>query len=156
MRASEQRQLRAYISVTVGGALFQEGPKNLKFEARPQIINTGRTPAHHVRSIIRAAILPFPLPPDFEFPLPEEFSGGAVLGPQQTFILHGIVDDFVAEEEVEAIKPGTNGRALSAWGTVSYQDVFGTSHHTNFAQSLIWLPNGNIYGYYSTNHNDAD
>lgn len=156
MRASEQRQLRAYVSVAVGTALFQDRANNLRFEARPQLVNTGRTPAHDVRSAIRADILPLPLTASFKLAPADGFGGGAVLGPQQTFILHGVVADFADDADVEDIKVGKNGRALCAWGTVTYKDVFGVSHHTDFAQSLIWLPNGNVYGYYAPIHNDAD
>src|SRR5262249_20928665 len=47
-------QLRAYLSVVIGTAVYQERDKNLRFEAKPTIVNTGQTPAYNVRYRIKA------------------------------------------------------------------------------------------------------
>jgi hypothetical protein len=96
-----------------------------------------------------AEILPFPLPGHIQLNLPDNlpWSDGGVLGPHQNFILNGLVDNFLPDNEVEAIKIG-EGRRLYTWGTVTYRDVFGETQTTDFSQSVIWLPNGQIYGNY--------
>jgi hypothetical protein len=148
------KQLRAYLTVVVGGALYQERRKNLRFEAKPNIVNTGHTPAHKVMYVASAAILPVPLPDEFDFPLTDKFIGSAVMGPQQTNILSAVVDDFCPDAEIRDIKAG-NGKALYAWGVIHYEDIFGERQTTKFCQAIIWLKNGQVFGYFITKHNEA-
>ena len=49
-------QLRAYLSVIIGTAVYQERDKNFRFEAKPAIVNNGQTPAYNVRYRIKADI----------------------------------------------------------------------------------------------------
>lgn len=156
-RATAKKQLRAYLTVMIGGATYQERKKNLKFAGKPRLINTGQTPAHNVRFIARAAILPTILPEDFDFPLPGQYIGGSVLGPHHFFDLNGVVDDFVPDGEIDDIKQARE-RALHIWGIVSYEDIFGVHQETRFCQTLTWIGRGKtavIYGYYNPRHNDA-
>jgi hypothetical protein len=154
--------MRAYISVTIGNALYQErrgpGQSDLKFEARPNIVNTGGTPARNVRIKSKADILPMPIPDDFAYPLPDDPakpSFGGVLGAHQTNIIFGGIEDFVPDDEVASIKQGTN-KALCIWGAVTYEDIFGDSHTAKFGQIITWLPNNNIFVYFITGQNDSD
>lgn len=154
--------MRAYVTTTIGGAVYQErnreGQPDLKFEGKANIINTGATPARRVRIQKTAAILPNPIPDDFAFPLPEddsEKSGFAAIGPRQSYIASYVIDDFVADEDVGPIKRG-HGKNLCFWGRITYEDVFGDTHHTDFAHQLLWLPDGQVFGYYLPGHNDAD
>lgn len=155
LRERTAQQMRAYLTVLIGGGIYQEREKNLKFEGKPNIINTGHTPAHRVRHKVKSSILAVPLPQDFAFPLPQEFTGGSVMGPQQTAMISAIVDDFIDERDVAAVKNGTGNRALYVWGIISYEDVFAESHYTRFCQIVTWLPDGKIFGYYLDRHNDA-
>jgi len=149
-------QMRAYITVIVGTATYQDIKNNIKFAAGPEIVNTGNTPAHKVTHRINAAILNFPIDDSFTFPTiaPSKISE-TVVGPAQRRSLHSIVKETFPEEEVPFIKEGVN-RALCVWGTVTYDDVFEVSHYTNFCQILTWLKDGRIYGYYHPYHNDSD
>jgi hypothetical protein len=153
--STARHQLRAYLTVIVGGALYQERDKGLRFEARPSIVNTGQTTAHDVAYWANAAILTILIPANFNFPPPPnvQWVGGAVLGPRHDFIANAVVPDFVPDEEINAIKDG-DGRALCVWGRVAYRDVFGGIHFTEFSQILTWLPNGQIFGRYER-HNRA-
>jgi hypothetical protein len=132
-------QMRAYLTVLVGGAIYQERDKNLKFEGKPILANTGHTPAHKVSYSANAQILPVPLPTDFTFPVSSHRTGSGLLGPQQKFILNAVALDYVADDEVGNIKLG-KGRALYVWGDVTYEDIFGERHFTNFCQRLLWTP----------------
>ena len=39
------QQMRAYCTVIIGNAIYQESGRDIRFEGRPRIINTGHTPA---------------------------------------------------------------------------------------------------------------
>jgi hypothetical protein len=154
IRERTAAQMRAYISVSIGTAVYQDREKELKFEAKPILINFGHTPAYNVTFNSRAKILPFPLPDDFDFPLSGDPGGVGVLGPQQQFILNAIVDDFVDNREIEDIKI-MKGKALFIWGIITYRDAFGAGRETKFCHHMIWHPNGQIGGYYNKRHNEA-
>jgi hypothetical protein len=155
VRERTAQQMRAYVSVLVGGAVYQEREKNLRFEAKPVIVNAGHTPAHNVGYRARAAVLSVPLPEDFPFALPEKVIGAAVLGPQQNVVLSAIVDDYCDDRIVADVKKAS-GNALYAWGEVTYDDVFSERRRTRFCQIMTWLPDGQTWGYYAPVHNDAD
>jgi hypothetical protein len=152
-----RRQLRAYCTIVVSGATYQERSKGLKFKGLPRIINTGNTPAHKVGYRASAAILPIQLPNDFTFPLPTDTIGAGVLGAQHYFDIGAEVDDFCDDSQVEDIKHGI-GKVLYIWGIVTYDDVFGRNWETWFCQSLTWVGEGKdtiVYGYYNPRHNKA-
>lgn len=151
--------LRAYLTVTIGSALYQErreGQENLKFEAKPNLVNTGNTPARKICIRISADMLPVPIPEDFAFPLPPvEIEDAGTIGAHQSYILAGTVKDFVPYGDVPAIKEGKE-KALCVWGLITYEDVFGKAHKTKFGQWITWWPNDQILGYYLAGQNDAD
>lgn len=150
-------QMRAYLCVVIGSGTYQEREKNLRFEVRPLLINAGHTPAHNVSFRAKAAILPFPLPADFAFPLPDKSTAQALLGPHQNAILGATVDDFCEDSDIETVKRGDASKTLYIWGVVNYEDVFGASRYTNFCQILTWLTDGKTtWGYYVDRHNDAN
>jgi hypothetical protein len=154
---SSTQELRAYLSVSIGGGSYQDRFKGIKFEVRPLLINSGHTPAHNVTYWAKAAILPLPLSDNFQFPSIENIiKSSYVLGPNQSLILNAMVDDYVPDEEVENIKLGKD-KSPYIWGSVSYTDVFGVSHTTNFCHCLTWNgPAENpIVGYYDKRYNDA-
>jgi hypothetical protein len=150
-----KQQMRAYVSAVVGGAVFQDRANNLKFQGSPAIVNSGLTPAHKVRHKAKAAILPVPLPDDFNFPLPESDSGENMIGPRQQTVISPIVDDFIDDADVPNVKAGL-GHALYVWGTIEYEDVFGQAQSTRFCQILTWLQDGKtVWGYFVPGHNDG-
>jgi hypothetical protein len=148
-------QTRAYITVLVGDSIYQEREKNLRFQARPALMNTGNTFARKVGHRSKAAILPVPLPDNFDFPLPEERAGASVVGAHQNATISAVVDEFVEDAEVESIKNGSAGRILYVWGIVYYEDIFGMPRETKFCQALTWLPNGKTWGVFIDGFNDA-
>lgn len=158
LRERTAMQMRAYISVLISNGVYQERDKNLKFEVRPTVINTGQTPAHKLTYWASARILPNPLPEDFDFPEGEDsVRSGFVLGPHQSIIINAAVPDFVADTEVDEIKIGRN-RRVWVWGVVFYEDVFGEPRKTKFCNNLHWLkgPQGEVVGGgYGTKHNEA-
>jgi hypothetical protein len=151
-----RKQMRAYLTVVVGGGIPQNRESNLKFDARPLLVNAGPTPARNVLYRIKAAILPIPLPRDFDDTVwTEKEEGGNMMGAHQNAQMMGVVEDYVPEDQIEDIKTG-NGVGMYAWGIVTYEDVFGDNHTTKFCQRLTWLNDGNVFGYYIPGRNDAD
>ena len=151
------QQMRAYICVVIGSAVYQERAKNLKFQAVPSVVNAGLTPAHKVSFRADAAILPIPLPENFTFPLPDIAQGTSVIGPRQNITVSPMVKDFVDDAEVEGIKSGQQGgKGLYAWGIFTYEDIFGKPQYTKFRHLYTWLADGKTtWGYYDNRHNDA-
>jgi hypothetical protein len=149
-------QMRAYICVVIGSAVYQDRAKNLKFQALPSIINAGLTPAHKVSFSASAAILPIPLPADFTFALPAPTSGTQVIGPRQNITVSPVVEEFCDDSEIEGIKHAAQGKALYTWGIFTYEDIFGNPQSTRFCQIYTWLADGKTtWGYYAERHNDA-
>ncbi len=153
------QQMRAYLTVTINNGIFQERTRNLKFDVRPTLSNSGNTPAHKITYWANADILPYPLPDDFQLPpAKNKIQSSYVLGPHQNVVLNAIVDDFVPDEDVKNIKLGKERRAY-IWGEVSYIDAFGDSHRTKFSHSIYWLGEEEkemIFGNYDSIYNEAD
>jgi hypothetical protein len=153
--------MRAYLTVNIGGAAYQErgmvGQNDVKFAGHPQLANTGNTHARNVRIVKKAAIFANPTPNGFTYPdLPiNDAIPYAAVAAHGAYTIATILDDFVADSEIGNIKRG-DGKALHVWGVITYDDIFGDHHTTRFAQSLFWLPNGNVYGFLTPGQNDAD
>lgn len=156
LRERTAQQMRAYLSIDIGSAIYQERGKNLRFEGKALLRNAGHTPAYRVSHTCSAGILPMPLPDNFDLPQPTQPArGGGVIGPGQSRILSAMIEELVPDDEVDAIKAGT-GRALYIWGSVTYEDAFGEPRYTNFCQALIWQPNNAVMGYFIDRHDEAN
>lgn len=159
---SAMREQRAYLTVIIGQAVYQErrpGRKggNLRFQCKPVVVNTGRTPAKKLKFNARAGIFAMPLPGETH--LPEGFDENtreSILGPQQNAIMNAVLDGFCQDSEVKAIKEATGNRGLYVWGLITYEDVFGKSHYTRFCQHIYWDLANNVLGHYIPNRNDMD
>lgn len=153
-----RRQMRAYLTVIIGSGAYQDREKNIKFEVKPVLLNSGFTPAHRMDYWATAGILPFPLPETFDFPVPQDIRRKEfVLGPHQNIMLNAFTDDFVPDEEVAELKAGRD-RRIYIWGEVTYEDVFGEHHETRFCHSLFWYgtpPDELVSGTYAERYNEA-
>ncbi|MGC2697133.1 MAG: hypothetical protein WA738_15210 [Candidatus Angelobacter sp.] len=148
--------MRAYLSVIIGTAVYQESQEGVKFEGKPSLVNTGSTPARNVRIWISARIMTTKEAETFDYPLGEESAkASAVAAPHQNYLLSAMVQNLVPDAEVPDIKHG-RGKGLATWGRVTYDDIFGQSHTTRFGQWLFWYPNQSVYGYYIPGQNDMD
>lgn len=152
-------QMRAYLSVTVGAATFQERGRNMRFEARPQIINSGSTSARDLAFRIKAAILPYPPPENIQWDTPPISGEQGFIPPHQDRIMSATVSDFIEETMVHRTMM-RDGLCLYVWGKVIYKDAFDNDRETNFGQSLYWLPDNEgkptiIMGEYLPGMNDA-
>ena len=130
--------MRAYLAVIPGECFYQDRATGHRFGSSPLLVNTGSTPAHDVGFRAAVAVLSIPLPPDFEFPLPDIYRGAAVLGPHQQFTLTELVmSDFVDDSQVEPLMKN-HGRGVYVWGEVRYRDAFGEDRRTSFCHLLTW------------------
>jgi hypothetical protein len=161
IKKGNQLFTRAYLTVVIGGAIYQErrqGKPDLKFQGNAEVVNTGNTPARKIRIRKNVAILAIQSLEQFDFPLPPdnaEKSAFNSLGAHQKSTIEAMINDFVPDAEVEAIKTGLE-RALCIWGVITYEDIFGETHHTKFGHWLYWQPDKRVFGYYIPGQNDAD
>jgi hypothetical protein len=151
-------QMRAYIGVVVGAAIYQERvrPKGgpLKFSAKPLVVNSGHTPAYRVSHKSKSQILRCPLTGSFDFPIPSVSTDLPVLMPNQSISFQVVVDDFVDDTTVDLIKKN-DGNALYVWGIVTYRDVFEVWHETRYCQYFSWQNDDSVLGTYVPGQNDA-
>jgi hypothetical protein len=131
-------QLRAYLAVVVGSAVFQDD-KN-KFEAKPAILNNGQTPAYNVRYRIKADILTDSVAIGYTFTEPPDVpKSQSSVGPNENRQMSAILTHNVLASEIEDIKRG-KGKAMWVWGVVHYDDVFGNPISLNSASGFRGLP----------------
>jgi hypothetical protein len=140
-RASSERQLRAYIVVMPGGVIRQSRRRNLRFELRPVVKNTGQTPAYKVRisghAVVRSAILG----PDEDYSADQFGPSPSImtLGSGQEMISFSVLDHFVSKGDLRSLMRGDRLR-LYVYGTVYYEDTFGNERRTNFNYGIVWMP----------------
>ena len=157
MQSLVQKQMRAYLSVEMGAANYQDA--RLRFEALPRLMNNGLTPARNVSFKVLADLLDGSGHGDLVFPdVGELIANDVSVAPRASFTLSGAVDHRVPDAEVEAIMQG-NTRRLFAWGKVTYDDVYGGSWETNFCCNYVFFRNAKgevvVSGYYYRRHNNS-
>jgi len=160
-RETSRHQLRAYLSVSIGSAIYQErrpaeNGGDLKFECRPLLVNTGQTYAKNLRFKARSAILSVPLPSGMH--LPEGFDDGigeGFMAPQQQANMFATVEGFCQDSEIDNIKKMSGNMGLYTWGLVTYKDIFGETHFTRFCHHIYWS-GSEVRGLYVPGRNDAD
>jgi hypothetical protein len=135
------KQMRAYLHVDAGNALFQETQTNFRFQARPLLCNNGFTHARNIRIRVRAEIFPNPLPTDAVFRDPYGLDETLYIGPRQNMSLPVSVDTLVPEEEIIRIRIG-DGKIMYAWGIVTYDDVNDAHHQLTFCLNYQWIDKG--------------
>jgi hypothetical protein len=91
LRERTATQMRPYLTVLIGNGVYQEREKDLRFEVRPILVNSGHTPAHNVTYRASAGVFNSPLPDTVVLADPDDTLKSAfVLGPQQNIILNAI------------------------------------------------------------------
>jgi hypothetical protein len=126
-----QRQLRAYVAVY--GTHFKAASE--RFESHLEIKNTGQTPARNCRIITVSCIMLHPPTEGFDFtsvnPITEPSVTVLAAGQRTGSLAYFDKTEFTNEEIAEAMKENGWLRIYS-YGNVTYDDVFGNSHWTNF------------------------
>lgn len=156
MRRTAQRQLRAYIVAGINNVDIQ-GPENeVSVTLGVSIKNTGQTPAHDLSVVSRTHLLGHPIKMPFGFTLRTgDDPSRAVLGAgQETESESPAERPFTGDEMMRAKSP-EGGFRIYTWGSVTYRDVFGHKHYTNFCSSLLFNKSEPI-AHASEHHNDAN
>jgi hypothetical protein len=151
-------QTRSYIAVAYMGIVPQNIQTNYRLEVRLQIIGTGLTPAYRVRHRSSAAILAYPLPAEFTFPLPDRDpnAGEGMLGPRNSYIIAAATPRIYSEEEIRDVEIGAIKR-IYVWGIIDYEDAFGIPRYFKFCQSVVFFADRTTtVGYNEARHNDAN
>jgi hypothetical protein len=151
-----QLQLRAYIVADISDIDIR-GPEDARLVKHGITFkNTGQTPAHDLNVVSKTKLLQYPIKMPFDFTL---VSGAdpsfAVLGAGQSTESESVAErPFNGDEMMRAQDP-EGGFRIYTWGRVSYRDVFGGDHYTNFCTSLIFTDDEAI-AHASEHHNDAN
>jgi len=133
---TEKRQLRAYVAPTMQSSWIKH---DTILSAEYTIENFGQTPAKNCK--IRGGkieILPFPLPKGHEFQIPlTQFEQKSRIDPKGTTSLAKVVRNqvFTKSEIAEITAPDTH-RCAYVFGVLTYEDIFGDVHFTNFCSFL--------------------
>jgi hypothetical protein len=152
-----RKQMRAYLSVEIGGATYQDA--RLRFAAAPVIANNGLTPARNVRFLGLAGIIDGSNIATTQFaPVGELPQSDMGIVPRQSVIINAVVPNRVPDDEVASIMAGAT-RRLFCWGKVTYDDVYGGSWETNFCLNYAFYTGEDqkvkINGWYYPKNNGA-
>jgi hypothetical protein len=151
-KKSSERQLRAYLSVVIGGGTYQDRLKGLRFDAQPMILNNGATPAYKVRYSAIAKIIPDAIAAKYDFKIPAVPPiSQASIGPKENRSMTAVYKWTIPDARAAKVFAGDK-IALWVWGAVEYEDAFGNPRYTEFCQRLMWLADGkggwNTFGRY--------
>jgi hypothetical protein len=151
-----QRQLRAYIIAKVDDVDVEQingSEGEAMVSVKIAIKNTGQTPAHDLRIVSKAELLRHPVKmPNFTLisgpdPSVSVLGAGEPIASECNTLFDG--NAMMCAEESELSK-----KRIYIWGTVTYRDVFGGDHWTNFCSSLIFRESEYVV-HASEHHNDA-
>jgi hypothetical protein len=130
--------MRAYISVDIGG--YRRQNKNIRFEFRPVINNTGNTPANNVRVLSKSDIIYDTISDIFDYRIAFEGTGrgsSTTLSPRQNKFHAHVFNRKCSMNEIRDLLKARN--AFHLWGQVTYEDIFGIERYTRFSY-MIYIP----------------
>jgi MFS superfamily sulfate permease-like transporter len=155
-------EMRAYISVNMRSEDMEvakgrpTGRHQREFTFSPNIINTGKTPAHKIRieGIVAPQIIDFHPVPIIDSP---NRNSTISLHPQASiYIKPNGQNQFTADDQQPILS--TENKALFIYGTIFYLDIFEMEWRTNYCFSCTWKNEGlkTIFELVRSNHhNDA-
>jgi hypothetical protein len=122
-RDTERRSLRAYLSVSPD-YIYSFPADKAPVRIRATIRNHGQTPANDMVQSVRKDILPYPLPPNFQFPaLDAATESRPTVAPGGLIYVERSADRLFSEAEIRDAVIQEKSR-IYVFGTVSYLDVF--------------------------------
>jgi len=137
-KESSRKELRAYLSVEMGSAIYQEIGNDKYFEARPTLVNSGKTPAKRLSYVARSEILQWPLNASFKLPLlVAQRDHKIMLAPGNPLIMNAFPDQWTLDAHVKDVMRA-NGKALYIWGVIRFFDVFDQMQLLNFCLAYHW------------------
>jgi len=152
-------QLRAYVHVTLTGNTRITANAGEVARSVPGLINSGQTPAMDVLVYSNICVADFPLTASLPPILISSGGSKATIYPGQTGLNLFIESEApITEEDMQLATPTSNNPSEAKshrfylYGFVSYKDVFGESHTTNFrvvtsgvggGSPILWCADGN-------------
>jgi hypothetical protein len=125
--ANNQRELRAYVTVSEGRILDPRDPT--KRRAIIKATNCGQTPAYDQTIWISTAARPYPLTVDLTDKAPEAPLGKRILGPGQETVIDCPVGPFSGGIEVRIAE---SKAAVLVYGEIRYRDAFNEDRVTKY------------------------
>lgn len=119
-----ERQLRAYVFARPDQVRLNLTGETGEIGIQYEMINTGQTPAYHLRNTGEVRIMPWPLPADFVVQSPDEGDGGhqnVSLGPKQRGIFNMPQMEY---------RPLTENERFYLIVVVRYRDAFNRDRTT--------------------------
>ena len=161
IRDNAKDQLRAYIGLVapadnqVANAFFPPAKPLVRLTPK----NFGLTPAYEAAHATGMAIVKYPLPKGFDYPVQK-----AETPPNRITIYPGVLDlagiladadRALTTDEIASIQDGKHFR-LGLWGTIKYKDAFNDTHYTNFCLSFYNLTASAVQREPCNDHNDSN
>lgn len=142
-RKAVNANLRAYLTLDLGGVVQQNKDTGYRYEVRMILQNVGNTPADKVAYVLQTDLLPVPLPDDFKIVASDPAAGiqTATVGPHQNMFATAIAPRIYSDDEADELKHGSK-KLLYVFGTVTYQDIFGENHYTKICRLILWMSDG--------------
>jgi hypothetical protein len=134
-----RKQLRAYLVIDGIELIRQNKESGKKLTHHLKIINTGQTPARKMRIDAITRILDHPISVAFDIRLPitEERSSYS-LGRDKSTLFAADADRLFTEQEItETASESAGGKRIYSYGTVWYEDVFGSPRFTAASLSIL-------------------
>jgi hypothetical protein len=155
-RKSDERQLRAYISIKKGNEFRQGGVKGLKFEFRPIIFNSGQTPAYDMYAVSFIKFMSLQEATTYDFNVPPLIATAIMtLGPREDRFTHVIFDRKLTRQELRQFRLLTHNFFI--YGTIYYRDAFKRQRYTNYCYSIAWWgKRSSAIWHTGTYHNDSN
>ncbi len=119
-----KKQLRAYIGIQ--DQIIRRVPDG-RYQAVITIVNSGRTPAHNVRRILKVGVF------DAEH---TDFDTSGLIGqmpmaPNSQYVMRKIVDEL-KPDDIPKINNPESGIHVFMWGRIEYKDIYKVQQHVNF------------------------
>jgi hypothetical protein len=139
--STTRAQLRAYVSANAKCSKSTEPnpfvisiTNTRNWVAHFVMSNVGQTPAFKVDGLGYLDVLPEPLPDGFKIKYPDStlIRGNIVLFPNQKADMVAMTTAPFSQQQIADIQRDDSGKALYAFGTISYWDTFGYKHKTRY------------------------
>lgn len=127
-RKNTQIELRAYVSISPGGIIYDFQKSRLLIIISHQ--NSGQTPARNLRRSIIFERLPYPLPKDQAIPDPNFYDSVENMSAGKESETRAPFSEFIdRQEDIDAMLLPPAER-IYAICVITYEDVFGDKHQT--------------------------
>lgn len=164
-RTTSRDSERAYVFYSATEALVGRGAETGKqsWLFTPMLENGGNTPALEVRDVMNQNLDHKTLPDDFDYPDYPRTSGAFpnlsleevtfIIGPHGKKAAGGLA---IPADVLQRVNEKGTDTHVCFWGWVSYKDIFGCGHKTEFCEEVVALKGQHFVMSNCAKHNCAD